>query len=64
MAVSAVKVFWRWQAFPCRECFWGFLRGLITSEKRSLWGKGMDEHQDDDGETHIEHETDYSKVNW
>lgn len=48
VAVSAVKVFWRWQAFPCRECLEGFLHGTITSENRSLWGKGMDEHQDDD----------------
>lgn len=66
MVGNAVKVFWRWQAllFPCRKYVGRFLHGMIASENTSLWGKGMDKHYDDDGETHIDDETDYSKVSW
>lgn len=61
-----MKVFWRWQEllFLCREYVGRFLHGMIASENRSLWGKGMDKHHDDDGETNIDYETDYSKVSW
>lgn len=66
MAVNAVKVFQRWQALllHCREYVGRFLRGMTASENRPLWGKGMDKHDDDDGETHVDYETDYSKVSW
>lgn len=66
VTVNAVKVFWRWQAllFGCREYVGRFLHGMIASENRSLWEKGVDKLDDDDGETHIDYETDYSKVSW